>query len=255
MPMKKSMNLQKRASVVLVALLFFSYGCVEVVNFDGTSTISGQIETCDEFGIENDKVVQASVTLDKTSFTTITDETGFFTFKDVPTGSYDLVVKKEGYGDRIIRDVNVFMGKDTFNLGKIKLIQPSTIEIQNFSIEKEGDFLYAKGKIIHKFPIKTNYPRTPIVYVYYNDRDNVSQENYIRYNFIVLSVPTNTEFRERVYWIYAPYSSDQTYYYIAYGASVGGFTDQLYDPETGFYINKSTLWGKPSNICSLKGGN
>jgi hypothetical protein len=244
---------------VFILLNFVLSGCGEVVKFDETCTITGQIVTRDEFGIENNDLANVSVTLDNTGLTATTDETGFFTFSEVPTGTYDIEVTKKSYGIRTIRSIYVYAVSDTLKLKAIDLIQPSSIEIQNFNIEKVGNDLFAKGIIIHKFPfVPTGYgrARVPAIMIYYSMNSDVSYRNYLRNQSYMIEVPSNSEFNINLSWMISyPSSKAETYYYIAYGESI--LDDRFYDtqmnPESGFTVSYPTIKGKPSNICSLTG--
>jgi hypothetical protein len=257
--MNRSIFLIVARLLIISYFIIIQYGCNEVALFDETCTITGQIVTRDEFGIENNNLANVSVTLDKTGLTATTDEKGFFTFSEVPTGTYDIEVAKESYGTRTIRSIEVFAMNDTLSLKPIDLIQPSSVEIQNFSIEKVGYDLFAKGEIIHKFPFVPKVygsSRAPAIVIYFSQKNDVSYRNYIRYQSYAIEVPSNSEFQINLGWMISyPNSKGETYYYIAYGKSITDdrFYDMQINPQNGYSVYYPTIKGKPSNICSLTG--
>jgi hypothetical protein len=239
-----------------VLFLIILTSCTEVLVFDDTVVITGRVITRDEFGIEKTDNNNVLVSINNTNLKTSTNANGYFTFNEVPLGTFDLIFTKEGYGARTVRYYNVAPGRDTLRMYDVDILQPSSIEIQNFRVEEEGSVLYAKGTIIHKFPYirPDSYHRSPMLIVYSNDKEDVSTTHYLRYISIEVPLPTNSEFNIRLHGIYTPYRKDETYYYLAYGASVYNYlTDRYYDKEKESSISVSTIFGKPSNVFSLIG--
>lgn len=247
-------------------MLLLTSCTTEIISLNETSTVTGKIITRDEFGFENYDATGVAVSLDNTDFNTTTDENGVFVFEDVPTGSYDLLLEKSGYGSRIIHSVDIFAIQDTVDLKSLDLIQPSSIKIQNFRIEQEDYQLYACGTIEHKFPYvleEGEYNpyfrviKSPSIAIYFNDQDNVSVTNYIRNFTYDVFYPSKSEFRVQLNWVIsAPINQGQTYYYIAYGESlVAGYKNEVYDPETGFVDYYPTLLGEASNVFTITKNN
>lgn len=242
---------------IILSFVFLLSACTtEMVDFSKTCSVKGKVIACDEFGIENQDDSNMLVTLENTSFSTTTDESGSFVLDNVPNGIYNLALEKESYGTRIIRDINVYAYNDTITLKPVEVVQVSTIEITNFSLEEEGYFLYARGTIVHKFPVVAEgMAKVPRIMIYFNNNSSVSDQNSVHGGFYHdVICPSGSEFRVRVHhMISVPYYVGETYCYVAYGVSSPGnwYTNFKWDAKTVSGISRSPLLGKPSNIFSL----
>jgi hypothetical protein len=83
---------------------------VNVSGISTTGSITGVIE--DENG---NPISGATVSVYNTDIKVVTDEEGRYTIQDMPEGTYDLTVAKEGYETIFISDVMVNEGQDTQN--------------------------------------------------------------------------------------------------------------------------------------------
>lgn len=263
--MKKTITIKRTFWILFFACA--GLGCTETVDFTQTCTVSGTVASLDEFGIKINDSGHISVRLDSTDISAITDENGSFTLKNVPTGFFDLVLEKEGYGTRMINGLGVYATGDTFKLNPIDLIQTSSIEIKNFRIEKGEYYLVAKGTIVHKFPIITELPegstygyaiKCPRIEICYGANNKVSDKNYIRKSIYNVNLPSNSEFHISLGWMIAPpYQYLETNFYVAYGNSTinsyrnkathNDYSGTLYDRNPYYYPTN----GKPSNVFSI----
>jgi iron complex outermembrane receptor protein len=100
-----------RRNFQLVSFLFlffiscFSTAIATPVDEDNNGVIKGKVVTSD-----GKPAAEVAVILQGTSYATETDGTGAFTFRNIPAGSYQVVVSQPGYSN-ISKDVTVEAGK------------------------------------------------------------------------------------------------------------------------------------------------
>ena len=252
------------AKVFILSLVIFFLGCTTVtLDFKESTKVSGNIITCDEFGISNNDLSGVTVRLNDTGFATVTDDNGLFVMENVSFGTYDLIIEKQGYGSRIITSITFLEGDEDIQMGSIDLIQISSIEITDFKIEKEGFQLYASGNISHKFPYILNQDeyiphqkslKGPRIEIFFSDEQNVSNKDFIRSFSYEVFVASGSDFRIPLNWVISwPTNPGETYYYVAYGVSnfFWSYQNGEYNSDTGFEEWNSTLLGRPSNVTSL----
>ncbi len=195
----------------------------------------------------------ATVELDRTDIKTTTAADGTFTLPGIPTGTYDVVLSKEGYASRTLWETKVYAVDDSLDLGTLSIYMPSSIEIENFRIEKEGDKYLAKGTIYHKFPLVSDgdIKIGPAILVFYSENSDVSlKDTYYFWQYYFIPQPSGTEFSipeiSRIL-------SGSKRYYVAYGMSISSsmMYEYHFDSTTGKYQSFSELLGKPSNITSF----
>lgn len=88
----------KRVAVPIVLVYLTIVSCTETVP-DLQGHLVGYIRSLDEFAMFNNDEEGFRVTVRGRSFyTTYTDESGRFEFRDLPSGTYELAIYKEGYG-------------------------------------------------------------------------------------------------------------------------------------------------------------
>jgi hypothetical protein len=80
---------------------------VNVTDVPPGGSISGTVKDA-----EGNPISNATVRLDGTTYTTMTDENGEFTLSDIPAGTYNLTVDKVGYQSITISDLPVTSGQD-----------------------------------------------------------------------------------------------------------------------------------------------
>lgn len=94
-----------RVAVVILLVLSTLVSCTETVP-DLQGSLVGYIRSLDEFAEFNNDEEDFRVTVRGISFyTTYTDNDGRFEFRDLPAGTYELSIFKEGYG--IMKDYSI----------------------------------------------------------------------------------------------------------------------------------------------------
>ncbi len=114
---------------VFVSLLIACTKDVTVPDLEGS--LVGYVYTFDEFGIrvnENQDVEIAAIAGPQ-HYNLRTDKTGRFEFKNLPSGTYDLEVEKEGFGMMKQYGIQHLGGKPTLLTQAYFLYQPSAASI------------------------------------------------------------------------------------------------------------------------------
>lgn len=94
------------------------------VNAGTTGVISGVVRDADS----GEPVSGANVLVDGTKLTTVTDDSGYFIFTNVPPGEYEVSVQMVGYAEETVDQVQVTM--DTTSTVEVKITQQATSETE-----------------------------------------------------------------------------------------------------------------------------
>ncbi len=205
-------------------------------------TLEGTIGVYDEFGIPLDERSDFTVTVQSAGLHASTDSEGYFRIDSLPTGTYDIICKKEGFVDGIVVGYQ-FIGGGTQTYDYISMVPPSTTDVVDLQLGMvDENTIWIAGSI---FPLPgEDEPRS--IMLFFSDNDNVRYNRYLYATQIDLDLRMFEDFEsfsvEIPLW-YISYSGDydydniDTYYVRAYGVSYhdSGFTDL----ETGLRIYPS----------------
>lgn len=176
---------------------------------------------------------------------TTTDLNGNYTLKDVPIGTYDINVEKQGFSPSTIENLPVIGGKEPLYLN-YSLIRPSTSEASNLSLQ------YVSGSIRMKCTLLHHYtgPSPLVIYlVFIGNTPDVSPEHYLSTSTISTTQSSGTLYEGQVSYNSKQFPSGSTLYAVVYGLTNGNRI--LIDPDTGFTTYEG-LGTVPSNIASIK---
>src|SRR5438093_13229068 len=86
--------------VIIAAVVFNSCRNIQPTAPVETATIHGRVKLAPQAWYELSPTFNGvSVTIEGTKFTAVSDDSGYFTFQNVPTGTYNVRYSKAGYGD------------------------------------------------------------------------------------------------------------------------------------------------------------
>lgn len=92
-------------------IIFIAFILVSIVSFaQNTSSLSGVLTDLES---NNEPLVYAKVTIKESGLETLSDEKGFFEFKNIKAGSYTLIYSFAGYETKEIR-VEVKLDKSNY---------------------------------------------------------------------------------------------------------------------------------------------
>ena len=139
--------MNKLFALCLVILLFSA--CKKTTTIEELptplQTVEGFVALYNEFGQALPNSAGATVSLDSTSFSAITDSAGKFVIKNVPAGSYTVSYTKNGYGT-IKQNYHDYQGGGNYLLLSVNLYANSTSTITGLSATYSND---ASGKFIN----------------------------------------------------------------------------------------------------------
>lgn len=231
-------------------MLLLSAGCstTEIIRLDLTGTIYGTVHTRTEYGGDSGDQKNVLVTLEGSDplISTTTDSSGRFFLNHVPSGTYDLVFSREGYGT-IKRMGYSFVGDDSvFTLAS--LYEKSSVIIQNLTAEiTDNTSVNVKAMITYDTLNSRSYgPARPYLIYCIHDSPDVSFDNctylytqpFVEKSGSLLNegVPIGNDLLQ----------SGRKIYIVLYG---NPFLSGYRDPVSRKQIYTST--GKPSDIVSV----
>jgi hypothetical protein len=122
---------------VFVSLLIACTKDVTVPDLKGS--LVGYVYTFDEYGnrVNENQDVEIAAIAGPQHYNLRTDQTGRFEFKNLPSGTYDLEVEKEGFGMMKQYGIQHLGGKPTLLINAYFLYRPSAASITDLSIEDQ----------------------------------------------------------------------------------------------------------------------
>jgi hypothetical protein len=230
--------------LIFILLLFSSCSKTEIKQIELRGTIKAQVYVCDEFGYNLFDFKDINFVLDdgKTKLTTTADSKGECLLDKIPTGTYNLIISKEGFYDYQLQGVQIVGGDEPIHLF-IYLVGKTRTSIENISLElDEFKNINLKGTVNYD-TLKGSYL---IIRYFIHNQETVSYFNYMDSGEEIYVDSNNFQINSKIYANTEIYPSGSKIYVIAYGSPVMSF---------GYYdiVSNLTIWpvGKPSNIASI----
>jgi hypothetical protein len=217
-------------------------------NFKGTLT--GEVSAMDEFENKMDDLANFRIELEGSDplLSTLSDSTGHFELTNIPTGTYDLKVSKQGYGDCIAQGIMILGGDLPLYLYP-RLYETSTTRIENIKLELDSlSDLYLKGIGSHNFVLTPQTYIFPTVIYFIHTTPQVSSENFLSSGTFIIKSESGSLCKDKL-WINSElFPSGTTIYAIAYGSI--RYNNSYYDIESNQY--RYTGLGTASNVATYK---
>lgn len=234
--------------LILILILFSGCEKSEIVQLDLKGTLKGEIYTLDEFGYQNSDNENITIQLNGSEplLSVITDNKGQYEIKDIPSGTYNLIISKEGYGDIQRQGIQIVGGNEPLYLNG-SIIEKSSTTIENLSLEiANSSEIYLKGIVNHNYIIDQYIFRTPAIR-YFINIDNPSDNNYLQTGTVSFNGVSGSQLESRIYLNRNHFPSGSIINIIAYGC---------YPYEYGYYDILSNQYkysslGTASNIASI----
>ncbi|MCU4164761.1 carboxypeptidase-like regulatory domain-containing protein [Carboxylicivirga caseinilyticus] len=230
---------------ILLIIAFCSCKKNEILPIDLKGTIQGTWYTRDEFGNTVDDRIKVVIQLEGSDplIKTETDIEGRYVLNNIPTGTYNLIISKDGYGEFQTQGLQIVGGDEPLYSGGF-LVQKSSTRVSNLYLELDDNgLLYLKG-IIHQ-----NNPWGMVfVRFYFHNSEDISSINYLKTMNLIVSEPNGSEFSFRLYDNYKTGDFASKLHAIAYGESEwsGGY----YDIASQQYV--ITTLGEASNVAKIE---
>jgi len=183
----------------------------------------------------------------------ITDSTGCYEINDIPSGTYNIIVSKEGYGEYQRQGFQIVGGKEPLYFNG-SIVEKSSTTIDDLSLEiVNGTDIYLKCIVNHTYSASHGNNQIPAIRYFINNTDNPSDTNYLQTNIAGFEGESGTQLFSLVYLNEDLFPSGSKIYIRAYGCNgVWGTYLYLY----GYYdilLNQyvDVTLGKASNIASI----
>lgn len=235
--------------LILILLLFTGCEKSEVVQLDLKGTLKGIYTTVDEFGNQNNDNENIVIKLDGSEplISAITNSAGQFEIKDIPAGTYNLIISKEGYGEYQIQGVQIIGGDNPLYLNG-SLLEKSSTRIENLSLEiKNSSEIYLKGNVYHNYVIDEWSFNKPSLRYFIHNVDNPSDSNFLQSGTVSFNLDSGSQLESSIYLNMNIFPSGSKIYVVAYGCY--GYEFGYYDILSNQY--RYTSLGTGSGIASI----
>lgn len=235
----------------LILLLFLFLGCEksELGQPDLKGTLKGELYTLDEFGNQNNENENIALELEGSEplLSVLTDSMGKYEIKDIPSGTYNLIISKDGYGEIQRQGIQIVGGNEYLYLNG-SIIEKSSTTIENFTLEiVNGSGVSLKGIVNHNFIANEwGYTMLNIRYFIHNT-DNPSDTNYLETGAVSFNGESGSILDAQIYIDKKNFPSGSNINVIVYGSSF--FESSYYDILSNQFIYTSL--GTGSNIASI----
>ena len=221
----------------------------ELVQLDLKGTLKGTVYTLDEFGYINNDNENIVIQLEGSEplISIITDSSGIYEIKDIPSGTYNLIVSKEGYGKYQKQGFQIVGGNEPLYFNR-SIIEKSSTTITNLSLEiVNSSEISLKGIVNHNYIINGWIYTAPNIRYFIHNLSNPSNINYLQTSTILFYEDSGSQFETWIQIDDNQFPSGSKIYIIAYGC---------YGHEMGNYDILSnqvifTSVGTGSNITSI----
>lgn len=252
------MNCNRHIAICFLALLaLFSRGCEQEgpPGIGGPwvkGTLDGTIGVYDELGRTLDDRDGFIVKVQSTGLYSSTDSEGYFRIDSLPTGTYNIICRKNGFVDDLVIGYQ-FIGGGIQTLNSIDMVPPSTTQVIDIQLETGGtDWFWVYGEI-SPFPVEQEVRS---IRLFFSDAENVRYDNYLYTTRILINQRMYGD--ENFFTVEIPYyfiSEDffydniHTYYVKAYGISLNdwGYPDL----QSGLMIYPSMNIDEGSGVVVL----
>lgn len=234
----------------LATFLLLVFGCTkkEEKQISLKGDLSVLISPLSEFGsFVNDKAgIEVAVEGTTPEAKAVTDASGRCVVKDLPMGTYNLRISKEGYGTLRYCCFR-FLGGDTpYRLATI-LRQKSTTKVVNYYLSCSNSKLTVSGTISHNYYANST-SNNPDLIAFISNKPDVSSTSYIYSDSFYSNSNNRTTFLTSVPLHPSDFPKGSTVYVVLCGENSNDYS-YYYDPERRTYYKPNL--GDPSEVKSI----
>jgi hypothetical protein len=257
---------------LLIAAIVVFNSCKQP-NSPETATIQGRVDLAETYWILTPPYNGVLVTIEGTNFSALTDDSGYFSFQGVPTGSYNVLFSKAGYGDVLWMSQTITGGGNVpqywYNDQSVPVMYKTASVVSTLQevafvdttllINPSAAYLCASGSVTPDLSLSQAY-ESMVVYVshtsdvsavpwhyatFFYGGDIYGYEmmpGYVNYPMSVFPIDTISQrfnfFMETYALNMAGFKSGDSIYVAAYGAPTYGLNPvgDYYDPATKLYV-------------------
>jgi hypothetical protein len=196
--------------------------------FNAPAQIRGKIETVTQFGIlateQNGVLVSAQDTDPAISSTT--DNDGNYILDNIPTGTYNFLAEKQGYGTSHLQGLALVGGHEPLYI-YYRINEKSTTLLNNITLSLDTSILnYSQvrinGVVSHTFPYTTYYFNIR-AFAFLGKTPGVSSADYVQLASFNINVPSGSNISEAIYYDKSLFPSGSTMYARVYGVAAYDF--------------------------------
>lgn len=174
----------KTTQIILLACFIFFVGCNKE---DELRDVTVNIKLIDENGydIENGEDITVILARGQENYSGTTNSKGDCNFKNLPYGTFNVNLQKNGFVSEFIAPELMYRDNDTVDVYKIKMLEipEYTVSIDSIARSYKMDYesrLFAYGTVNHTKGIpKVQYR----LISYFGDNRDVSKDNYLFYHY------------------------------------------------------------------------
>lgn len=137
----------KYLSLMIFALYLSGCKCDDCGVQLNPGTLQGYIVLNDTTGYRYSDRSGVQVSIDSTSYSTMTDSRGWWQIANVPPGTYDISVTKTGFGYSKVKEFQ-FVGDGEVSLPYIHIGNPPTFPLHIYSVDIAADKIYVDVKAL-----------------------------------------------------------------------------------------------------------
>jgi hypothetical protein len=236
--------IRKVGNIFILMLLL--YGCEKSeVSINLKSTLKGHISPYDVHGAREEQKDNILVFLDgsEPELTALTDTAGNYEINNIPTGTYNLVISKEGYGENQYQGLQLVGGSDPVRFNSSIYKKPDVL-VNNLSLDViSGTEIYVEGDVDLG---NTQDVQTYRIEYFIHNESNPSKNNYEMTQSDAFFIADGTHFRTRLQTSNILFSSGKKIFVIAYSFNPSDWG--YYDLLSGSRV--ITSLGAGSNVAS-----
>ena len=237
-----------KSLIYALPVFFLSCGGVTEEPLELSGEIRGKITQLTEYGSLDLEQGGATFILQTPSstFQTQADPTGNYVLKNVPIGTYDMIVEKPGFGTFRSKGFQ-FVGGEEAAYSFVSLSRTSTTTVTNLSLSYQNGAIHFSGTGNYNDPL-TSYTIVFAVAFLGNSQD-VSPDNHTYSILIPMPESPGSDFSITSSMPSGLFPQGSTVFAVVYGISIYG--SLFFDPDTRRY-NYPGLGTVPSNVASVK---
>lgn len=236
---------------IVLALAICALSCSEKESEEPwglVGTVKGRVTPLSEFGAPEESKGGATVSfqMGQVNKQATSDEAGEYTAADVPMGTYNVVLEKQGFAPVTIRGLRVIGGAQPL-YANYTITRPSTTTVTNLTVGgTSNNYVNLTGTVNHS---STSYFPFVRLVIFVGASADVSPKKHASSATYYFNEASGGTLTSTVYINQKVFPSGSTAYIVAYGVASSSYT--IVDPDTGLY-EYAGLGATPSNVASVQ---
>ena len=196
--------------------------------FNAPAQLKGKVLTTTQFGIvateQNGVLVSAQDT--DPAITSTTDNDGNYFLDNIPTGTYNFLAEKQGYGASHLQGL-ALVGGHKAQYVYFRINEKSTTLLNNMTLSLDTSILNSSQVRVNGVASHTSLPTTYYfnirAFVFLGKTPGVSSADYVQLASITIDVPTGSNISKAIYYDKSLFPGGSTIYAKVYGVATYDF--------------------------------